>query len=593
MTKLARILVFACLALSPAAPAMDTERVAGDLYAFAPSLSSGGDDTDGGARFVPIQDPAPPTLSPSTLTVAEGDTARFRVAMHGISVTASVIWTLLPVAGTVDTADAADTGGVVAFSPATHTLTIRAGSTTGAIEIPIADDSDFEPQEAFAVRLLKARLHGGTTLSAAAVSTVTIPINDRLLVAVAPLDSASVAEGATANFRIRLNDAAGNAKSPPEQVVIEYMLSSGGVTTAMGGAADDAARDYTWPAGYDAGASTGRVTIQRTATSATVALMTVDDDLNESDEQIVIRIVRVIAGARALEALAPDTGASVTISDNDPITLVLVRTDPVSVETQIRENGAATFDVEIRPPGRRAAGAISVAWSAAVGTQTNTGVANTPLNADLRPAFGDARIAAGEVSATFMITAREDGRAESSETFTVILGSIDAAPGAGMVTLGTQTMAQATIQTNRAAIRFLSVRPEAGVTTVDESAQVTVTFVIEYTGAPPGEAEGVPIPVTVQWRFAGEAEVDVDYAVVSTPSSSRTLSFSARGTQTVSVQLTDDQLNEARERLIFEIISTADFMSESAAVTASATVHIADKRPDSGRRRRATAVVAR
>ena len=492
---------------------------------------------------------------------ADDRRAEFRVSVENATATAPITFSLT-VGGDGITAD--DYSGVMDGA----SLSISVPNTSLTLTLEAADDDVNEGDETLIIALgADVRSAGAAGLTSKADMTtaaVTISRNDATLVSVAGTsESVGVAEGSSAVFALRL--AGGEAASP---ITVEWRVAT---SAAVGGTSDG-----------DFERTSGTFEFALGTTTGTVHVPIRDDGVTEALEtyRVVLSAARGGGGAGA-SVDAASSSATGTILAGDPLTVVLVRDDPALLETQLREETAATFAVELRPPGSRAAGAITATWSAAVVSQTNTGrvdtprMANTPENPDVMPVSGAARIEAGATRAAFMIEAHQDGAEEDVEIFTVRLGAVDAAPGAGVVTLGSQTTAQATIEANSAATRFLSVRSLAEVTTEGESTQAV--FVVLYRGDSPDVDEGGRlIPVQVDWRLVGDAEAGTDYpAIMTTP----TLRFTAVGSQTVSVQLTDDSLNEARERLVFEITDTVGGFPKPAVTTPRATVWIADNDP--------------
>ncbi len=439
-------------------------------------------------------------------------------------------------AGAADYGD--DTGGSV---------TVATGETTTQIRITIVGDDAYEPDEELVVALQSVQ-GANVSLSASSRASVTIVNDDPLPVVSFALEGPRrAAENTTATYVVTFTDSAG--RSAPSTNVAIGVLAGAGVEGAD----------------FDGGVLPSRTLAfdgEASGSTKSFFVKIIDDSLSETTESYVVRISDAAVGASATVATA--------IARSNPLTTVLRRTAPVGAGARLEENAAATFVVEFRPFNHRAAGAVTMAWSATVDAQANTGAANAPGNADLSPDSGIARIEAGDTNAAFTVTARQDALAEGEETFTVGLGAVGAETGVGVVTPGASTTVQTTIAANAAATRFVSVRAPAGVTTVDEAA--LVTFTVELAG----EAPEAGAPLLVDWNLAGEAEEGADYAAVATTA----LRFTTTGSQTVSVRLTDDQLNEAREALILEITGARGGGAPPPAVaTSRALVWIIDDDP--------------
>ncbi|MDD9798975.1 MAG: autotransporter domain-containing protein, partial [Gammaproteobacteria bacterium] len=319
--------------------------------------------------------------------------------------------------------------------------------------------------------------------------------------------------------------------------------------------------------------------------------------LNEANEDVVITLDATPTpegtGGAVTRAAAPGHMGTATINDDDDRELRLVQTSPVG-NSDLREGTAVTYRVELVTTGGTPALAasqeeITVAWMAAVGTQTNTDDTAMPGadddspndmgNADLASTGATANsdggtisgasviIPAGQTGMNFTVNIRQDARLEMQESVTVTLGAITTE--AADVTLDTANDEQTfTIAENPAATRFLDVAVDNA---TREEGQ-PVVFTVTLTGSAHDAGADA---LTVDWAISGTVE-NSDYS----GSASGTLDFGTSFggtmapahtgglTRTVRTTITNDNLNEASETLT---LTLSNIQGGSCDITADPT----------------------
>ena len=172
-------------------------------------------------------------------------------------------------------------------------------------------------------------------------ATVTIADNDSLSVSLEPPPTVLM-EGDTAHFVVTLSG------PTPNDLVVSYATASGSA-----GAVAAAGADYT--------AVSGTLTFSSSdsALSQTIAVATIDDDLNEASETFTVRLT----GESLPMGVSPvDTTVAATIIDDDGLTASVTADAPI-----VAEGDPATFTVALA--GGTSTGDVVVAYSVA-GTAT-------------------------------------------------------------------------------------------------------------------------------------------------------------------------------------------------------------------------------
>ena len=358
----------------------------GKFYGTGSGVASGDVNGDGeadliiGALFVgqtyvilgPLAITSPPALSIADVPVDEGvGNAILTISLDAAS------------AGDVTVTYAASDGTATApadYTATTGTATIAAGATSVTIDIPIVDDALDENDETFTVTLSNPT--GGAVIIVG-VAVVIIVDND----ASPPtlfIEGATVTEGEPgATLAISLDRAATG------DVTVSYATSDGTAT---------APADYT--------ATAGTATIAAGATSVTIEVPILDDDIDEPDDMFTVTLSNASGGA----TISPTAGsATVTIVDDDPSPQLRVMDLSVSEDA-----GVATVTVNLQGAS---SGGVSVDFATADGTATVAGGDYVASSGTLSWPAG----VGGDM--TFSVPVNDDQRYEDDETVVLELSN--------------------------------------------------------------------------------------------------------------------------------------------------------------------------
>ena len=472
------------------------------------------------ATVVIADDDDPPLLRIADVTVVEGTTAQFAVTLGAPSSRrASVEYATSD--GTAE--QPAD------YEAASNVLTFAAGETVKTIGVLTNDDVLDEPDgETFVVTLsdlVHVTLSGGAyTLQA----TGTIMDNDEP--PVLRIMDATASEGEAAEFVVTLDA----ASALP--VTVAYATSSGSAEQ---------------PADY--AAASGVLTLAAGERKQTIAVLTRDDELDESDRETFMVTLSsaenatLVGGGSTLQA----TG---TIMDNDEPPVLRIAGATAS------EGEAAEFAVTLD-----AASALPVTVAYATGDGTaRAGEDYTPVPG------GTLTFVAGDTERTIRIGTRQDTRNEDRETFTVTLSRPSNA------TLGADAATAVGTIVDDDALPVLSL---AGATVSEgETAEFVATL---------SPASGRL--VTAAYRTAdGTARAGEDF----TAASRMTLTFVAGATdRTIRVATTQDTRNESDERFTVTLSNPSNATLTGGVATATGVIVDDDDGDDHGDTRSAATAI--
>ena len=259
------------------------------------------------------------------------------------------------------------------------------------------------------------------------------------------------------------------------------------------------------------------VTIAGNATTATITIPTVDDNVGDGPGEVVatLRPGTVEVGSRYSYTLAGRT-ASVAVSEDEPV---------MTIAAASVSEGAGTVDLDVTLSGTSAE-AIGFTWATVAGSGDDAATAGQ----DYQSAGGTVEIDAGDTSATLTVMITDDALDEPDETFGIVLSAVTGASVA-------QPRATVTVTDNDDPPAF-SISDAAAT----ESSGASVDFTVSLDAAS-GR------PTEVAWRAVSDeddarpATEDVDYQGISA-----TLTIPPGDTQaTISVQLLDDGDHEPTE----------------------------------------------
>ena len=395
------------------------------------------------------------------------------------------------------------------YTAASGTLTFSPGAAlTQTVTVATAEDALDEDNETFTLTLSGAV---NATLGAAAATgtitdddaTPTLSVGDR-----------SVAEGAgTMAFAVTLSVQSGRS------VRVAYATAGGTATEGT---------DYT--------AASGTLTFAAGETTKTVAVTVADDGLDEPDEQFELRLSAPV-NATLLTGMGTATG---TITDDDDPPVLSVADQSAS-----EGDGTLAFAVTLSAQSGRS---VTVTYATAGGTATE--------GTDYTAASGTLTFAAGETTKTVSVDLTDDSLDEAAEQFELRLS----APANATLASGMGT-ATGTITDNDGAPSLSVADKSAG------EGGGTLAFTVALSPASGQE-------VRVAYATAGGTATEgTDYTAAA-----GTLTFAAgETTKTVSVDLTDDSLDEAAEQ--FELRLSGPVNTTLARGTATGTITDNDAAP--------------
>ena len=416
-----------------------------------------------------IPDPDAPVVSISAAaptTITEGAAATFTVALDRAA----------PAGGLTISVDVTESGSYIA-DLAPETVVIAEGATTGTLTVSTEDDSLDEPDGSITVRITTGTGYTVGTLSAA---LVTVSDNDVLLARITAADPTTITEGEVATFTVAL----------------DRVAAAGGLTVSVG---------VTESGSYIAETAPTTVVIAEGATTGTLTVLTDDDNRDESDGAITVRIT-----TGAGYTVGSPNAAMVTVSDNDvaPSPDAPVARISAADPTTITEGTAATFTVALD----RAAPAGGLTISVDV-TESGSYIA------DLAPAT--VVIASGATTVTLAVSTEDDSLDETDGAITAELNA-----GAGY-TVGTLSTAMVTVNDDDVLLASITT---ADPTTITEGTAATFTVTLDLA-APAG---GLTISVGVTQSGS--------YIEGSAPETVVIAEGATTGTLTVSTE--DDSLDE-------------------------------------------------
>ena len=381
------------------------------------------------------------------------------------------------------------------YTPSVHDATIPKGnSSSDVFEYQTIKDEEAESDEAFGSQIYSAPPgcpKSGYDLEGYSDPTTTI--TDNVLIDIQD-PAEKVTEGQNLEFTVRL----GAVQS--SDVVVNWNTADGSAT---------AGSDYTEEA-------SGTLTIAAGATEGTITVKTLQDKVDEPDQDLSVVISTSTSGL----AVRRHTATGV-IRDDD------ARPDISIGDVTVTEGATAEFTVELSTTSEKK---VTVAWV----TQDGTAVART----DYEHARGTVTIAPGLTTASISVETLDDARDEATETFKVSL--FDTPEGKRKIADATVTIED----NDDAALTFSVSGADAVVEEVAGGSTATFTVTL---------SEEARSAVSVDWKtqdgegFSGAVAMDglvSDYTGVS----ATTLTFAPGETEKqVSVTVVDDDITEGKE----------------------------------------------
>ena len=400
------------------------------------------------------------------------------------------------------------------YTSTSGTLTFVAGATTKTVTVVTANDTvDEADGETFKVKL--SNPVNATLATDGTLATGTINDND-VLSAEVSADSVSVDEGNDAVFTVSVEDGTSTA-----DVVVEYAVDATSTATAD--------EDYTAPS--------PPLTIKSGETSGKITIKTLDtDEVLDPGETLVVRLTSASTDTRTVTVDA-DAKVTTTIAD-DGMEEVSVRavTVPDNLETTevnefedksvVAEGQSAMFVVEL---SGEVSSEVQVSYETSDDTGANAAVAGEDYTAVSATTL---TFAAGDTAKTVTVATNEDDLDEADETFTLKISAPD--PAVAGVSLGTSSSVAGTIVDTDAL--EVSITEHTASVSEGETATLTVSL---------SEGSKSTAPVIVKYEVGGDATLNTDYTMPSSPLTIATGEASA----TISIEALEDYLEEGEQKV--------------------------------------------
>ncbi|HEU4513688.1 MAG TPA: Calx-beta domain-containing protein [Nocardioidaceae bacterium] len=329
--------------------------------------------------------PPEPKLYVGDVDVDEGDAAYFKVTLSKSA----------PEDVTFDyaTSDGSAKAGSDYDAASYNNYKIPKGSSSASIKVTTREDSTDEPDETFYLNV--SDLDGVTAGDLTGKATIE---DDDPAPAPKPtltVEDEWVDEGDAAYFTVKLSSNA------PNDVTFDYETGDGSAV---------AGKDY------DA-ASYNNYKIPKGSSSASIKVMTREDDTDEPDETFYLKVSDLNG------ATAGDLTGKATIKDDDPAAKPKLYVD----DTSVNEGDQATFKVRL---------SFKAPSDVYFDFDTENGSAKAGEDYDTTSG-NNVKIAKGEDSTTVKVWTREDSSDEPDETFKLRISDVTGATGGDYTATGT------------------------------------------------------------------------------------------------------------------------------------------------------------
>jgi hypothetical protein len=274
-------------------------------------------------------------------------------------------------------------------------LTVPAGTSQAEVEVEVVGDALDEPNETLDVEVVD--VSGNAVIGADPTARVTIADDDA--VPRINVDDVSAREGDPLVFTVSLSAPSGRA------VTVRYATARVAPTATS-----------------DLAAASGTLTFDPGETSATVAVATTDDVIDEQDERVNLNL------SSATNAAIADNRGVGTIVDNDTsvvsITGVTITEGPSGTRN-------ANFIVRLSNPSDRQV-------RVTLATDDDSAVSAPPAQRDYYAFNGNTTFAPGQTSKVVAVRVVGDRRDEVDESFSLtVIALNNGAQGIGASALGT------------------------------------------------------------------------------------------------------------------------------------------------------------
>ncbi len=489
---------------------------------------SGMETVSVGPVLVEDDDQTPEDETDDKSSVEEGETASFVVTLSGeVSGTVNVTYTTEN--GTAESGTGKD------YTTASGTLQFTAGQTGKTVEVTTLEDTLNEADETYTLKLTNVTGVSGVSLGTSS-ATGTIEDDDALTAALGT-HTGNVAEGSDATFEVNLSGGTSTAA-----VEVSYAVDASSTATS--------GDDYTAPS--------GKLTIAAGASSGTITIETLTDQVLDPGETLVVKLTSATSGTRTVNVDA--TAKTTTIGDSGMETVsvgpVLVEDDDQTPEDEtddkssVEEGETASFVVTL---SGEVSGTVNVTYT------TENGTAESGTGKDYTTASGTLQFTSGQTGKTIAVTTLEDTLNEADETYTLKLTNVTGVSG---VSLGTAS-ATGTIEDDDALTAAL------GTHTGNVAEGSAATFEVDLSGGTSTAAVEVSYAVDA----SSTATSGDDYTA---PSGTLTIAAGA-SSATITIETLTDQVLDPGETLVVKLTSaTSGTRTVNVDATATKTTTIGD-----------------
>ncbi|WP_443943537.1 Calx-beta domain-containing protein [Pedobacter sp. AW1-32] len=383
------------------------------------------------------------------------------------------------------------------YTATSGTLKFPANSPAGTkltFDVAINDDNLVEPTETFSASV--SNVTGSVVTLGNSTATVSIIDNDTAVATVLAATNGNEAGPVNGTFTVNLSN--------PSSTDTQLTFSLGGTATE--------GNDYT--------TVIKTITIPANATTATITIPVLRDDIVEGNETVIATLTNTSNPAITVDA----TPATINILDDNSVSVTLT----VTAASVDEAAGTATFKVTV-------SGAVQNAFSVDYRTIDGTATAGLDYVSTSGTLHFPAGTAAGS-SLTFTVPIIDDNIAEPNETFSSVISNVTG----GLVTIANNT-ATITIVDNDAA----KVSVAAGLNG-DEAGPVNGTFIFSLTN--PASAD-----TQISYTLAGTAAEGADYTAIAT----KTVTIPAGETSvTLNIGTLADDVVEGTENVSLTLTSS-------------------------------------
>ena len=533
-------------------------RAAGDNLneageAFTVQVSITDPDADGGTDYgaaasTTISDDDPIAVGVTTTTaVSEGGNAVLNVDLGAIpSRDVTVAYTLGNTSATTDVdatpsgmgADLTDTSG------GSITITAAGGVATGSITVGIGADNRNESAETFTVAITAAGIsgaHGAASVASGGTQTFTIAESDPITVSIARARStmSTVAEGQSAEFTVTL---AGASAGSAAEITVPYAVTPSGSYTPT----DSGSGSLRIAAGQTSGTITLQMPISATLgagdddQTVTVTLAGDDATTPSMDEGPTAASG---GGNVARSTMSGEQSAQVVVNFRDAARTLSV-TGPATInENDDATNGASgAYTVTLTGTAFTAA-STTVTWTLTHGSTTDADfVAATDRSGSVTFATSDGN----NSTKNFNIRAAGDDLNEAGETFTVQVSIANPNTDGGT----DYGAAASTTIADDDPVTVAITRASGSGAVNEDSGALNFTVTLAGGGRASGVSTVVPFTISGTGITAGDYDITAPAPAPATTATGHSITI-AHGSTTgaITVNITDDMLNEATESL--------------------------------------------